>query len=157
MPSVVKRTLIFFALLVAGLVLYVQWFSIQADNYDKTVVPYLDAALPKLTSWQYTELRPLLSPQAQLEYDSAQGQATYQLLSKLGALEAAGKPAYLGDHSASSAGLGDIQLVTYQVPLEFESGPALIKFKLAIDARQQYFIHQFGIQSEIFAATANTD
>ena len=153
MPSVAKRTLIFVGLLVAGMVLYALWFGIKADNYDKTVVPYLDSALPKLTSWHYAELRPLLSPQAQLEYQSEQGQATYQLLSKLGALESVGKPAYLGDHSGSSPGLGDIQLVTYQVPLQFESGPALIKLKLALASDgKQYFIHQFGIHSEVFAA-----
>jgi len=150
MPSVLKRTLIFIVLLVAGLVVYSTWYGIKADRYNETVIPYLEQALPELASWRYSQLKPLLSPQAQVEFETEQGQAVYRLFSQLGRFESSGKPEYLGDRSGSSEALGDIEILAYQVPLQFESGPAVIKLNLASNG-QRYFIHHFGIHSEIFA------
>lgn len=150
MSSIWRRSLVFIALLVAGLVVYSLWYGIKADRYDESVVPFLQSALPELTSWQYDRLRPLLSPEARVEFESEQGQAVYRLFSRLGRLESQGRPEYLGDRSDTTESLGDILLLAYQVPLQFESGPAVIKLNLAVDG-QNYFIHHFGIHSEIFA------
>jgi hypothetical protein len=152
LPSLFHRSLIFVGLLVAGLVVYAAWYGIKADRYDKVVVPFLESAIPELTSWRYARLQPLLSPDARNEFDSDEGQAIYQLFSKLGRLESQGKPEYLGDRSDTSESLGDILLLAYQVPLEFETGPAIIKLNLAHDG-EGYFIHHFGIHSEIFAVS----
>jgi hypothetical protein len=145
-----KRSLMFIVLLVAGIVLYMSWYGIKADRYDETVVPYLQSALPELASWQYSGLKPLLSPQAQVEFESEEGQKVYRLFSKLGALESIGKPKYLGDRSETSKMLGDINVVSYEVPLQFESGPGTIKIHLASDGTR-YYIHHFGIYSVFFA------
>jgi hypothetical protein len=149
MPSILHRSLIFVGLLVVGLVVYAAWYGIKADRYDKVAIPYLDSALPELASWRYERLQPFLSPGARVEFDSDEGQAVYQLFSKLGRLESQGKPEYLGERSTTTELLGDIQLLAYQVPLQFETGPAIIKLNLANDG-QRYFIHHFGIHSEIF-------
>ena len=149
MPSILHRSLIFFSLLVVGLVVYAAWYGIKADRYDKVAIPYLDSALPELASWRYERLQPLLSPGARVEFDNDEGQAVYQLFSKLGRLESQGKPEYLGERSTTTELLGDIQLLAYQVPLQFETGPTIIKLNLANDG-QRYFIHHFGTHSEIF-------
>ena len=149
MPSVLQRSVIFVGLLIAGLVVYASWYGIKADRYDKVAVPFLESALPELASWQYWRLQPLLSPAARVEFASEEGQSVYQLFSKLGRLESQGRPEYLGEQSASSETLGEIQLLAYQVPLQFETGPATIKLNLANDG-QHYYIHHFGIHSEIF-------
>ena len=73
MPSILHRSLIFFSLLVVGLVVYAAWYGIKADRYDKVAIPYLDSALPELASWRYERLQPLLSPEARLEFDSEAG------------------------------------------------------------------------------------
>jgi hypothetical protein len=156
MGSILQRTLIFVGLLVAGLVVYSGWYGIKADRYDETVVPYLKSSLPTLTSWQYSRLKPLLSPQARIEFDSDEGQAVYRLFSKLGRLESIGTPEYLGDRSETSEELGDIEVVAYQVPLQFETGPGVIKINLASDG-ERYYIHHFGIHSEIFVAKTTSD
>ena len=156
MGTILQRTLIFVGLLIAGLVVYSSWYGLKADRYNETVVPYLESALPKLTSWQYAQLKPLLSPQAQIEFDSDEGQAVYKLFSKLGRLESIGTPEYLGDRSETSEVLGDIEVVAYQVPLQFESGPGVIKINLASDG-ERYYIQHFGIHSEIFAVKSTTD
>ena len=156
MGTISQRTLIFIGLLIAGLVVYASWYGIKADRYNETVVPYLESALPKLTSWQYLQLKPLLSPQAQIEFDTDKGQAVYNLFSKLGRLESIGTPEYLGDRSETSEVLGDIEVVAYQVPLQFESGPGVIKINIASDG-ERYYIQHFGIHSEIFAAKTTPD
>jgi hypothetical protein len=62
MSLILRRSLIFFGLLLAGLVLYSFWYGIKADRYEETAIPYLESVMPKLTSWRYDQLRPLLSP-----------------------------------------------------------------------------------------------
>ena len=111
MSSIWQRSLVFIALLVAGLVVYSLWYGIKADRYDESVVPFLQSALPELASWQYDRLRPLLSPEARVEFESEQGQAVYRLFSRLGRLESQGRPEYLGDRSDTTESLGDILLM----------------------------------------------
>ena len=83
-------------------------------------------------------------------------QQAYQSFSQLGQLKSTGKPKYLWDRSDTSKSLGDIEIIGYQVPLEFDSGPATIKINLIADGKS-YYIQHFGIHSEVFAEqqTAN--
>jgi hypothetical protein len=157
MSLILRRSLIFIALLIGGLVLYSFWYGIKADRYEETVVPYLESALPKLTSWQYEQLKPLLSPTARKDFENEKLRTAYLLFSQLGQLKSMGKPQYITDRFDSSTELGDIEVIDYQVPLQFDSGPAVIKITLAADGKS-YFIHHFGFHSEIFATkTSPTD
>ena len=149
MPSVLQRSFIFITLLIAGLVAYSLWFGIRADRYEETAIPYLESALPKLISWQYAELEPLLSPEARLVFENAKVQAAYRSYSRLGQFKSAGKPQYIGNSTDSSSALGDVELIAYQIPLEFDSGPAMIKINL-IAYGKSYYVSHFGIHSEIF-------
>jgi len=149
MSLILRRSLIFVALLVAGLVLYTLWYGMKADRYDDTAVPYLEAALPKLTSWEYVQLKPLLSPAARQDFENEKLQAAYQAFSRLGQLKSMEKPRFVANRFDSSEAGEDIEIVDYQVPLLFESGPAVIKVKLIADG-ESYYIHHFGIHSEIF-------
>lgn len=156
MSLILRRTLIFITLLVAGLLIYTLWFGMKADRYDDTAVPYLESALPIVTSWQFEQLRPLLSPTARLEFENQKVRQAYQSFSRLGQLKSTGKPKYLWDRVDTSKSLGDIEIIGYQVPLEFDSGPATIKINLVADGKS-YNIQHFGIHSEVFAdqQTAN--
>ena len=149
MSLILRRSLIFISLLIAGLVLYALWYGIKADRYEGTAVPYLESVLPKLTSWQYAQLKPLLSPTAQLQFENQKVQEAYRLFGRLGQLKSAGKPKYMGNRSDTSEKLGDIEVIAYQVPLEFDSGPAVIKISLVADGKS-YYINHFGIHSEVF-------
>ena len=151
MHLILRRSLIFVALMVAGLALYAIWFGIKADRYDETVVPYLQQAVPELASWRYDRLKPLLSPDARLDFDNDSVQAAYRKFDRLGALVSMEKPQYLASNAGTSKALGDIEMLEYQVDARFESGPATIKLKLIADG-QSYYLHHFSFQSEIFAA-----
>jgi hypothetical protein len=150
MNLVLRRSLIFVSLLLGGLVLYALWYGIKADRYEETAVPYLQTALPILASWQYERLEPLLSPAARLEFENEKLRAGYRGLGRLGKLQSVGKAQYVTDRYDSSEQLGDVEVVEYKVPLEFDSGPALIKITLLADGNA-YYVHRFGIHSEVFA------
>ncbi len=150
MSPILKRSLIFIVLMAAGLVLYMSWYNIKAERFNETAIPYLEQALPKLTSWQYPELEMLLSPTAKTVFASDKVRAAYQEFSQLGQLQSMSRPEFMGNRSETFEELGDVELIAYQVQLEFETGPAVIKLNLASDG-QRYYIHHFGIHSHIFA------
>jgi len=136
--------------------LYSLWFGMKADRYEATAIPYLESAIPELTSWRYERLRPLLSPAAKLDFENEKMRQAYQHFERLGQFESMDKPRYTTSHSGVSEVLGDIEVVGYQVPLEFDNGPAIIKIKLIADGAS-YYIHHFGIHSEIFSENVQAD
>jgi hypothetical protein len=155
MSLILRRSLIFIGLLLAGLVLYSFWYGIKADRYEETAIPYLESVMPKLTSWQYDQLRPLLSPAARLDFENEKVRAAYQSFSRLGQFQSMEKPRYTASREDSSEELGDIELIDYQAALQFDSGPAAIKIKLVADGKS-YYIRHFSIQSEVFADGSST-
>ncbi len=156
MSLILRRSLIFMCLLVGGLVLYSLWYGMKADRFEETAIPYLESAMPRLTSWKFEQLQPLLSPSARLDFENEKLRAAYQSFSKLGQFQSMDKPRYTASRDDSSKQLGDIEVVDYQVALQFDSGPAMIKIKLIADGNS-YYVHHFGFHSEIFAAKATPD
>ena len=150
MSSVFQRSLIFIALMVAGLTLYSIMFGMKADRYDETAIPYLNQSLPELTSWKYSRLEPLLSPQAKKEFNTEKGQSDFLVFKRLGKLQSFGKPQYQSAGTDNSNEESKFSLVVYTILAEFETGPAKIKINLAING-ESYLIHHFSIQSGIFA------
>lgn len=151
MDLILQRSLVFVGLMIAGLVLYSLMFSIKADRYDEIAIPYLNRAIPELASWEFSRLEPLLSPQGREIFKTEQGQSIYRLFRQLGELKSFDKPQYLSEKlNENDDRAGDINLVTYSVPAEFEAGPALITLSLLVEGKT-YSIYQFGIHSEIFA------
>jgi hypothetical protein len=149
LSTLLNRTLTFVALMIAGVLIYSLWYGAKADRYDEVVVPYLDNAIPTITSWEYEQLAPLLSKPAQLEFETDKGREFYRLLTRLGLLVSSGKPEFRGDESVDIDSLGTAESVTYQIPLEFSSGPAVMKINLLLTSNKT-FVHHFGIHSEIF-------
>lgn len=150
MSLILRRSLIFIVLLVGGLVLYTLWYGMKADRYDDTAIPYLEAALPKLASWEYAQLEPLLSPSARQDFANEKVRAAYLSFSRLGQLKSMEKPRFVANRFDSNAAGEDIEIVDYQVSLQFDSGPAVIKIKLIADGKS-YHVHYFGIHAEVLA------
>ena len=142
--------MIFVTLLIAGLVIYSVWYGIRAGRYDDTAIPYLESALPNLTSWQYRQLEPLLSPTARSVFESEKVRSAYRSYSRLGQFKSAGRPQYMGNSPGTSTTLGDVDVIAYKVLIELDSGPAVIKINLVADDAS-YYVNHFGIQSEMFA------
>jgi nitrogen fixation-related uncharacterized protein len=139
MPILLKRTLLFLALMLAGVALYAFWYGISADKYDETAVPYFEKHLPDITSWKYSKLKPLLTPQAQTEFETEVGRATFLLFIQLGQFQSSGKPQFGSKGIAFSERLGGVDIVSYTVPVVFDTGPAVIKANLVING--DYYIN----------------
>jgi hypothetical protein len=152
MHLLLRRSLIFVALLVGGLVLYSLWYGIKADRYEETAVPYLQTALPILASWRYDRLEPLLSPAARRDFENEKVRAGYLQLARLGRLQSVDRPQYVSNRFDSSEQLGDVEVVDYKVPVVFDSGPAVIQVTLLADGKS-YYLHRFGIRSQVFASS----
>ncbi len=133
-----------------GLVLYSLWYGIKADRYEETAIPYLESAIPRVSSWQYEQMEPLLSPNARIDFKNEKLRAAYQSFSKLGQFQSMEKPRFNASKNENSKELGEIEIIDYQVALKFDSGPAMIKIKLVANG-QTYYVHHFGFHSEIFA------
>ena len=71
-------------------------------------------------------------------------------LLNVGYLESLGKPQFKANTTEFSEGLGEVEVLSYSIPAEFDSGPAVVNVDLASDG-QSYFIHRFGANSEIFS------
>ena len=150
MSLILRRSLIFICLLAAGLTLYAFWYGIKADRYEETAIPWLESAMPRLTSWQYEQLEPLLSPSARADFKNEKLRAAYRSFGKLGQFQSMEKPRFTASHNDSSKELGDVEIIDYQVALQFDSGPAMMKIKLVADGNS-YHVQHFGFHSEIFA------
>jgi hypothetical protein len=151
MSLILRRSLIFICLLIGGLVLYSLWYGIKADRYEETAIPFLESAIPRVSSWQFEQLEPLLSPGARSDFNNEKLRAAYQSFSKLGQYQSMQKPRFTASRDDSSKESGDIEIIDYQVELQFDSGPAMLKIKLIADGNS-YYVHHFGFHSEIFAA-----
>jgi len=150
MSLILRRSLIFITLLAGGLVLYSLWYGIKADRYEATAIPYIDSVMPAVTSWQPERLIPVLSPNAKLEFENEKLRAAYRALSRLGQFQTMQKPRFVASRADSSEQLGDVELIDYEVELQFDSGPAILKIKLVADGHS-YHVRQFGFHSQIFA------
>ena len=150
MHPLVKRTLVFVALMIAGLVLYAKWFDIRADRYDESAVPYLRGVVPTLVDWQIEPLLPLLSPDARRDFENEGLRNAYLDFRRLGKMQSMQKFQFLTSNSAASKSLGEVEFVDYEVTAQFDTGPARIKLKLLLHG-QDYYLHHFGFYSEIFA------
>jgi len=152
---ILRRSLIFIGLLAGGLVLYSLWYGIRADRYDETAIPYMEAAIPRVSSWQFEQLEPLLSPGARLDFNNEKLRAAYQSFSKLGQYQSMDRPRYKASSDGSSTELGKVEVIDYQVELQFDSGPAMLKIKLVADG-DSYYVHHFGFHSDIFATDSDS-
>ena len=150
MHPVLKRSLIFIALMIAGLALYVKWFDIRADRYDRLAVPYLETAVPVITGWRIGALEPLLSPDARRDFENPALREAYLGFSRLGGLQSMRKPQFLSAGSATSQTLGDVELVEYEVAVEFDSGAAKVKITLLVTG-ERHFVHHFSFSSAFLA------
>ena len=153
MSLLIRRSLIFIVLLLGGLLLYTVWFSIKAERYDDTVIPYLESSIPILTSWQYSQLEPLLSPKARNDFENPALRQAYENFNRLGKFKSMERPQYTNNYDENRETLGVVEVVEYQASLLFDSGPAIIKIKLISDGKS-YYIDYFGFQSDVFESSS---
>jgi len=100
---------------------------IGAVDKEKVFVPYIKAAIPKLTTWDMSEYKALMSEQGLKGATPEQWELYLSLFSKLGTLESVGIPELQSWKTMSGIPKGKTTYAVYLVPLVFDTGSAHVE------------------------------
>ncbi|MFT6189242.1 MAG: hypothetical protein ACJAW8_001655 [Oleispira sp.] len=139
----------FFLVLIALLICIGIWFAANSSKYTEIAKPYLDKNMPAVVSWDFSQFKPLLTPEALKEFENERGQKIYKMFSKLGKLKSFEEPAFLGAKTGVTVSEGTYDTVNFSMLGHFEAGDALFTVTLA-NAEDSYLIHYVNINSDVF-------
>jgi hypothetical protein len=125
------------------------WFSFTSSKYTEAAQPFLETNMPSAVSWDFEQLRPLLTPESLKEFETERGQKIYKMFSKLGALKSFEQPQFLSAKTGVSVGVGAYDIVVFSMPGHFEAGDAQISVTLA-SSEDSYLIHYIQVNSDVF-------
>ena len=139
----------FFLVLVVLLICVAIWFSFNASKYEEIAKPYLEKNMPLVTSWEFENLKPLLTPGALKEFETERGQKIYKMFSKLGELKAFEEPKFISAKTGVATTEGAHDIANFTMLGHFEAGDAVFTITLATN-NDSYLIHYININSDVF-------
>lgn len=139
----------FFLVLIIIFICVGIWFSTNSSKYTEIAQPYLEKNMPAVVSWDFEQLRPLLTPEALKEFETERGQKVYKMFSKLGTLKSFEEPQFLGSKAGATIGDGAFEVVNFTMLGHFEAGVAQVSVTLAT-TDDSYLIHYININSDAF-------
>lgn len=155
--SQVKKILLFLGIVSTAVILAVfgikYYNSYQAEKYDVLAIPYLEALIPKISTWQEDVIRENLAFRARKQLDPEKLSAIIATFSKLGELKSYSTPKF--EQVARSMTEKDEMyrdedelktILTYKSDAVYEHGDAVITFILAVK-EEQLDLYYFNIQS----------
>jgi len=114
---------IFFAVIVATTM-------IGSIDKEEVFIPYIEFAVPRLTTWNIAEYETLMSKEGFEACTEEQMQLYLTLFSRLGTLESMGIPELQGWRNNVDSHRGRVVTATYLVPLTFDTGEAHVELGL---------------------------
>lgn len=100
-----------------------------ADN-DETFIPFIEDAIPKLTTWDIQEYKLLMSKKGMEAATPAQWELYIDLYATLGSLQGIGEPRLKNWQVKSMIPAGVTTHAIYVVPLVFDTGEAGVELVL---------------------------
>ncbi|ASJ70297.1 hypothetical protein [Granulosicoccus antarcticus] len=125
------------------------WSYLSASKHTKAAEPYLTKNLPEAVSWDFENLKPLLTPKALEAFETERGQKIYELFSRLGKLKSLEESKFLRSQSGVTTSTGIYDVVIFSTLGHFESGDANITTTLSV-VDGSYSIQAININSDIF-------
>ncbi len=122
------------------------WTGYQSADYETTAVPYIEEAIPRISSWDPVTIKSYMSPEVMAEIPEEQFLETTKAFTKLGDLESVGKPEFTKIMSNATITEGSGTLVTYVVPVKYSNGDATITIILK-DLGESFEIYNLNINS----------
>lgn len=104
--------------------------SIGGVDNEKVFPPYIEDAVPKLTTWNIEQYKLLMSKNGIEAATSEQWQLYLNMFKKLGQLRAVGTPELQNSKVVSTVGAGTTTYAVYLVPLTFDTGEAHVQLGL---------------------------
>lgn len=104
--------------------------SIGGVDTEDTFPPYIEEAVPKLTTWNVEQYNLLMSQQAKESATPEQWQLYMDMYTKLGELESIGLPELQNSEVEFNLDTGRTTYAVYLVPLSFDTGEAHVQLGL---------------------------
>ena len=125
------------------------WFSISSSKHTENATPYLNKNIPLISTWDFEQLRPLLTQPALEQFETEQGQKIFKFFSKLGKAKSFEQPEYLSSKSSITTIDGATEIVIFNMGGYFENGYATFTITLESDD-YEYKIQHLKINSNVF-------
>jgi hypothetical protein len=139
----------FFLVLILLFIVVGIWFSVSSSNHVEKATPYINRVIPIITSWNYNDLEPNLTDEAQEFFETEQGKKIFKYFSKLGEFTNFEAPTFSKSMSGVTIDNGAYDMVSFTVITHFNKGDALITLTLAQNDNE-YKIHNIKINSDVF-------
>ena len=132
----------------------VGFFFYKKARLDKQAVPFLDAYIVELSSWDPERVKSYWAPEVLAQVKPEQTERLFLMYQRLGKLKSHDRPEIrqVGAHT----GIPYPELATYQVSAEFDAGPALLTIQLVRARTNQPRIWFLNIDSEAFLPPAES-
>jgi hypothetical protein len=139
----------FFLVLILLFIVVGIWFSVSSSNHVEKATPYINRVIPIISSWNYNDLQPNLTDEAQEFFETEQGKKIFEYFSKLGEFKSFEAPIFSKSMSGITIDNGSYDMVSFTVITHFNKGDALITLTLAQN-NNEYKIHNININSDVF-------
>lgn len=104
--------------------------SIGGINKEETFTPYIEEAIPKLTTWDIEQYKLLMSEQGMNAATPEQWVLYLNRFQKLGKLQSVGVPELENSKVTSTVSTGTTTYAEYLIPLTFDTGKAHVRLVL---------------------------
>lgn len=104
--------------------------SINTVDKEAVFEPFIVKAIPKLTTWEVTPFKELMSEQGYTSATSEQWELYVKKVAKLGVFQSVGKAELQNWKTLSPVGSSSVTYAVYQVPVTFDTGLAHIQLGL---------------------------
>jgi len=129
-----KKIFKYFAIGILSLILFfvaiIVTTSISGIDKEETFFPYIEAAVPKLATWDIDQYELLLSESGFESATPGEWQHFLGMFEKLGVLQEVGVPIIENYRVETKISSGSTTYATYLVPLIFDTGDAHIRLGL---------------------------
>ena len=99
-------------------------------NKEEVFIPFIKDTVPRLTTWELSEYKSLMSEKAYQSSTQEQWSLYLKMFTKLGSLQSVGNPELKKSNFTSSVGTGTTTYAVYLVPLQFNTGLAHVQIAL---------------------------
>ncbi len=107
--------------------------SIGGIAKEEAFPPYIQEAVPKLTTWDIEQYKLLMSKQGMASATPEQWQLYLDVFKKLGELQYVGVPELKARHVAFTVSTAPTTFAVYLVPLTFDTGEAHVQLGLQLN------------------------
>lgn len=123
------------------------WLSKSISTHTEYATPFVEEAVPKITSWNLNKFEHLLTNSTLVLFQSKKGEKTLRFLSKVGALVSFEEPKIVKTSKVSNTENGTRNLVIFQVVAHFVKGEGLLTITL-VENNKNYLIESIYLNSD---------